>query len=222
VLVPDYFGRSAASTEFAGNAILLSCDADGDSNADFITGSSALLRMTSGMGQAFPGWPLLTGPVSGASLADIDGDSDLELVVGDSTGTVSAWDLPYGADAARWSGPRGNPAMTGWAGVGALVAWPDDRLVMREDFYCWPNPVNDGEAHFAFRAAPGTRVKLTVMDAAGNRRAAWEGMAGGGSGDEWLWDVSVPTGIYFCRLEATSGGQSEDLIHRFSVVRETE
>ena len=223
VLVPDCFGRSAAGMDFAGNISLLWCDADGDATADFMTGSSTLLRMTSGMGRAFPGWPLLTEPVSGTSLADIDGDSDLELVVGDSSGTVSIWDLPYEVGAARWSSLRGNPAMTGWAGVGTPVTWPDDRLVMKDDFYCWPNPVTGGEAHFAFRAAAGTRIELTVMDAAGNRRAAWSGTAGGGSGDEWLWDVSVvPTGVYFCRLEATSAGKGEDLIHRFSVVRETE
>jgi hypothetical protein len=218
-LVQDYFGRSAASSQLAGNAVLLSCDADADMNADFITGSSGLLRMTSGMGYRFPGWPLSTEPVSGASLADIDGDSDLELVVGDSSGTVSAWDLPYGVETARWSGPRGNAEMTGWAGVGSPVVWPDARIAREEDFYCWPSPVTEGEAHFAFCAIEGAEVRLTVFDAAGNRRAAWVGTARGGSGDEWLWDVSVPTGIYFCRLEATFESQSEALMHRFSVVR---
>lgn len=222
VLVPDCFGRSAASMQLAGNAVFLSCDADDDTNADFVTGSSNLLRMTSGMGRGFPGWPLSTEPVSGASLADIDGDSDLELVVGDSSGTVSVWDLPYGVDGAKWSGPRGNPAMTGWVGSGFPVAWPDTRIVGKEDFYCWPSPVTGSEAHFVFRAVDGAQVKLTVMDAAGNRRAKWLGSAGGGSGDEWLWDVSVPTGIYFCRLEATFGGQTEALMHRFSVVRQVE
>jgi hypothetical protein len=174
------------------------------------------------MGHPFPGWPLAVDAVSGASLADIDGDADLELVVCDSSGTVNAWDLPYSADAARWASFRGDPAMTGWAGSG-LIAMPSDyRVVSRDDFYCWPSPVTEGEAHFAFRAVEGAQVSLTVMDAAGNRRAAWDGVANGGSGDEWLWNVTVPTGIYFCRLEASAAGQTETLLHRFSVVRGTE
>lgn len=196
---------------------LMAFDATGDGLGDFLCvgGHEADLRQASG--HSLSGWPLSVQSATGASALDLDGDGDLEIVVADSLGSLHAWDLPYEA-LNGWFLPRGDAAMTGWAGAGTTPSRNVD-LIEADEFYCWPSPVAGGHATISFRARPGAVVSLTILDAAGRSRSAWQGTASGQRQD-WRWEARLPMGVYLCRLEARDGGASTALIHRFAIVGE--
>jgi hypothetical protein len=195
---------------------LLGLDADDDGTPEFlhISGREADLRESTG--HSLAGWPLAVPALTGGTLVDLDGDGDIEAVLADSTGSLHAWDLPY-LEGPGWFLPRGDAAMTGWAGAGASPS-SSVTLVDAGDFYVWPSPVR-GSGHVSFRARPGALIALTILDGGGRRRGEWTGTASGQRQD-WPFDTWLPVGVYFCRLEARADGSIASLLHRFAVIGE--
>ncbi len=194
---------------------LLAWDATGNGRPEFLRVSPSRADLRAPGGRPLPGWPLSVPPLTGATVADLDGDGDLEAVFSDSTGSLHAWDLPY-ETTQGWFFPRADEAMTGWAGFG--TAGSIAAVVEAADFYVWPSPVR-GRGFVSFRASPGASVSLTVFDPAGRRRALWEGTATGQRQD-WSLDAVLPMGVYVCKLDVRHGGTHRSLFHRFAVTKE--
>ena len=87
--------------------------------------------------------------------------------------------------------------------------------------YCYPNPVGAGAAaHVRFALRETALVELNIFDALG---AHVEGhrmgeMAGGEN--EIAWSVEgYPSGLYICKLAATSDGRQDEVLVRMAVSR---
>jgi hypothetical protein len=73
-------------------------------------------------GKVLPGFPLVTGADTYAVplLEDLDGDRDLELLLGAADGVLRVWDLPYRK-------PKGNPTWPGLLGGSGMPGTPPKR-----------------------------------------------------------------------------------------------
>ena len=80
-------------------------------------------------------------------------------------------------------------------------------LPERPTFSITPNPVAGGEVHVRVQGLRGSRVRVTVHDAAGRTRREQAFVHRSASGDIPLDVRGLPNGVYLVRLEA--GGRTE-------------
>ncbi len=115
--------------------ILADIDGDGKVEAIVPSNHAALFcwEFTPTTGDSFlvrqePGWPLLYNDTpTTPSIADMDGDGYLEMVVGDEDGYVYLYDLPAVSTAARpWPTAGHDNARTGWYTSGNPLMGPGE------------------------------------------------------------------------------------------------
>lgn len=118
-------------------------DVTGDGQVDIVFGtyspdgsddSLARLQGFNASGQPLPGFPLTLDHESGASkkglraaptLADLDGDCDIEIVAGSQAGVLYVWDLPapYQPSQMPWPTARHDFQRTGYVGTPVIPTY---------------------------------------------------------------------------------------------------
>jgi hypothetical protein len=147
-------------------------------------------------------------------LAAASGDGSVSAwVTGHYTGTPDARLYPwpqYGRDSRH-----GGLDLTPLAPAPAVSAYfPPDRV------YNWPNPVYSGKTFFRYFVSQNSSVNIKIFDMAGDLVTTLTGQGTGGVDNEISWDVShIQSGIYFARVEASSGGSSGVKIVKVAVVK---
>jgi hypothetical protein len=207
-------------------------DVDGDGKVDIIAPSqNGLVYAVTGKGSSVPGFPLLAGSGSnavaanGTSIALLTAGGKIILAAASNDGSISAWVTghysgspdpklypwpQYGRDS-RHSGMDLTPLRV----VASTSAFfPPDRT------YNWPNPVYSGQTFFRYFVKDNATVNIKIFDMAGDLVTTLTGQGTGGIDNEIPWDVShVQSGIYFARIEASSGGTSGVKIVKVAVVK---
>ncbi len=207
-------------------------DVDGDGNVEIVVPSyTGLVYAVTGKGSPVPGFPLLAGSTSptvtfgGSAAAIMTSGGRIVLAVASGDGSISAWvtghytgsPIPklypwpqFGRDS-RHSGLD----LTPLAVVPTASAFfPPDRA------YNWPNPVYSGKTFFRYFVSQNSSVNIKIFDMAGDLVTTLSGQGNGGLDNEISWDVShVQSGIYFARIEATSGSSSGVKIVKVAVVK---
>jgi M6 family metalloprotease-like protein len=86
------------------------------------------------------------------------------------------------------------------------------------DFYNYPNPAAE-QTTIRFRLRSEGNVKIQIYDLSG--RLIYENRdVGGESHNDHVWNLDgYPSGVYICRLEASSGGSSEVQTHKIAVIK---
>jgi hypothetical protein len=86
------------------------------------------------------------------------------------------------------------------------------------DFYNYPNPASN-HTNIRYRLTKDGNVKLQIFDLSG--RLIYEDQATGENiSRDYEWNLDgYPSGVYICRLEASSGGSSEVQTHKIAVVK---
>jgi len=86
------------------------------------------------------------------------------------------------------------------------------------DFYNYPNPASD-YTNIRYRLTKDGNVKIQIFDLSG--RLIYEDQATGENiSRDYEWNLDgYPSGVYICRLEASSGGSSEVRTHKIAVVK---
>ncbi len=211
---------------------IIAGDVDGDGKVEVVAVSTGGLAYAyNSQGKLAPGFPLdVSGPqlsnfsgVESAALMTVGGK--IILVVASGDGSVSAWITghytgapdprlypwpQYGRDARH-----GGVDLTPLAGsLAASAYFPPDRV------YNWPNPVYSGKTNFRYFVSQNSSVSIKIFDMAGDLVATLSGQGTGGIDNEIPWDVShVQSGIYFARIEASSGASSGVKIVKVAVVK---
>ena len=207
-------------------------DVDGDGKVEIVALSGEGLAFAcTGQGRAVAGFPLSVGPGHPAgfgvseSSALITAGGRIILAVASGDGSISAWVTghysgspdpklypwpQFGRDS-RHSGLDLAP-LTSISTVSSF--FPPDRT------YNWPNPVYSGQTFFRYFVKDNATVNIKIFDMAGDLVTTLTGQGTGGIDNEIPWDVShVQSGIYFARIEASSGGTSGVKIVKVAVVK---
>jgi len=211
---------------------LIAGDVDGDGRVEVVAvtggGIAYAYNSQAKLAQGFPlalngGSTNMPGPGESAALMTVGGRIILAVAGGD--GSVSAWITghysgtpdprlypwpQYGRDSRH-----GGIDLTPLQGVStASTFFPADRA------YNWPNPVYNGRTFFRFFVSQTSSVNIKIFDMAGDLVTTLNGQGTGGIDNEIPWDVShVQSGIYFARIEASSGASSAVKIVKVAVVK---
>ncbi len=88
-------------------------------------------------------------------------------------------------------------------------------------FFCYPNPVTEGRTTLRyFLGQSANSVELTIYDLTGNEIESLTGTTDQGVENELVWDCqNVTPGVYRCRIEINSNGNSEVAFTDIAVIR---
>lgn len=173
------------------------------------------------------GWPQTLGyEVTGALwVGDLEGDGDLEVVVGDTRGWITLLDVPRTIPDSRkgdWCTPGGNAMRTRFVDDSRIPipeAAGDDLVSGPAKIY--PNPVRSGQATLDIPLTQPAHIKLEALDAEGRKVESWEWTAAGAPDGERLpFDVTnLAPGFYLCRIQVEGASGSYSTLKKLAVVR---
>ncbi len=220
---PVTLSLPGGSTDLIASSPVLG-DADGDGHPDIIVGTQdGRIVAYNKDGSMANGFPLTVGgPVtSSAILVNLDEDTDVELLVACDDGFIYAWDLPgsdtsvlwpmygYGAGHANYFPTENLPAIPAIAGD----------LLPQKTAFNYPNPA-EGETVIRYFLKEDARVGIRVYDLSGMLVDEFSGPGVGRTHNEKRWDCSrFASGVYLCRVEAKSGGESQVVFFKMAVVK---
>jgi M6 family metalloprotease-like protein len=185
------------------------------------TGSGRLLALDKNK-NVLPGWPLGTGAgqQGSAALLDVDGDGQLELLIGDADSTLYAFE-PGSAPVAGavWPVWGGNPGRD-FAFVSAPTtgSLPGTSLIVDGTLKCYPNPAKRKPMTVAFQLTEPAQATLTIYDPSGRQvdRISQSVLR---SDNALIWDPSgVAPGMYMARLDVEASGKKETHVVQLGVL----
>lgn len=200
-------------------------DADADGRPDILIGTDAgeLFAIDAG-GRTVGGYPRFAGSGDCLSYAVSEGTSATNytgrlFAISDDNRLygMTIKSRPLTAEESWYQSGRGalhqnfrgtsvlDPS--GFSGNGLIV-----------DFYNYPNPATN-YTNIRFRLAEEGTVTIQVYDLSG--RLVYEDQAAGAEvASEYKWNLDgYPSGVYICRLEASSSSSSEVQTHKIAVVK---
>jgi M6 family metalloprotease-like protein len=154
------------------------------------------------------GSPIIYPKDNGGGLGFLGGD-----------GWFYSYDVQYNPELADWAMNGGGPDGSSNFPISRLgnVVTPENEL---DQFYCYPNPTDDGRTMIRFLLERNAQVSLKFYDMSGDLVAQSSVSGIGGVPNEFLWDGSrLPSGVYRCILEANFGNYSRDAFTDIAVVR---
>jgi len=208
--------------------LIADLDADGDLDVIAATQTGAIYAV-SNEGTTLPGFPILaSGPITVSPLLeDIDNDGSLELVAFTSTGDAHLWHLESIDPAlvgttviwGQASGNAGNTNRLTQTSGGSPAAFSE--LLPPDRAYCYPNPIRGNEAHIRYFLTEAADVSLIIVSAVGQIvDRVTNGQSDPGTDNEIRWDTTdYGSGIYVCRLQATSGNRTETRFIKAAIIR---
>ncbi len=203
----SFVGQPLVSTSGEGFPIVVAASGNGNLYGyDVRTGSRIITGFPLAAGAAIRSTPLM------------DGDT---LYAVSSSGDVRAWkftDLSEGP----WSQQGGSSADLNYVALSGHSDPPDmSELLIESETYNWPNPVREGATRFRVLVTEDGTVDIDIVDIAGGHVDRIEPVAvRTGVPHEFVWSVSLESGLYFARVVArsASGRQGSKLI-KVAVIR---
>lgn len=116
------------------------------------------------------------------------------------------------------------------ANSGVMVRQPNgsgttdsgSRLLVGEQTYNWPNPIETGSTRIRFEVREASSVVIDIVDLSGVRIDRLEvASASPGVPTEVIWQTEAGSGIYMARVKATalSGGSTDTRLVRMAIIR---
>lgn len=217
----DYFPfRDLKGSSFTGQP--LTVDFAGDSKKEIVsvTNDGRIFAINPATGEAVDGFPIAAGGEFPVTPAFYDDGRDLGLVSISINGAYRMWKINTVNANLEWTGAFAGadnrstilmqtytPSATGFL--------PEDRA------YNYPNPVYGSETAIRYYVSENADISIKIFDLAGDYVAELNDKAYGERDNETMWDVSgIQSGVYFARIEATSGnGKQENIIIKIAVVK---
>ncbi len=202
-------------------------DVDGDGLPDLVVGDNmGCVYAFHANGDVIPGWPIVTGGeiFSSPTLADLDLDGDVEVVIAGTDEKIYVWDVDgdyADGEGVEWSTFRHDAQRTGnyghgtYTGVDGEAGTVGSSLVLEQNH---PNPFNPVTTIAYTVPSDATDFELTVYNVAGQlvttldsgavepgrRVAVWNGRDAGGE--------PAASGVYFIRLAADGRAVSRKVV----------
>jgi M6 family metalloprotease-like protein len=201
-------------------------DADGDGYPDIIIGTrDGRIVAYNKDGKMAGGFPLpVGGPVTSSPiLLNLDKDDDVELLVACDDGFIYAWDLPGEDDAENlpWPMYGFGPGHTNYFPIEELPDIPSlaGNLLPQKTAFNYPNPAED-ETVIRYFLKDDAEVGIRVYDLSGMLVDEFPGPGVGRTHNEKVWNCSqYASGVYLCRVEAKSSGESQVVFFKMALVK---
>jgi M6 family metalloprotease-like protein len=201
-------------------------DADGDGYPDIIVGTKdGRMVAYNKYGKMAEGFPLpVGGPVSSSPiLLNLDKDGDVELLAACDDGFIYAWDLPGGDDQENlpWPMYGFGPGHTNHFPIEKLPDIPPlaGNLLPEKSAFNYPNPAED-ETVIRYFLKDDAEVGIRIYDLSGMLVEAFPGPGVGRTHNERVWNCSkYASGVYLCRVEAKSAGESQVVFFKMALVK---
>jgi M6 family metalloprotease-like protein len=194
-------------------------DVNGDSTYDIIIGcpDGKLLGYTN-RGKLLPGFPLSVGGNvwSTPLLADLNEDGEVEILLGTDDGKLYGWTIGKCGHLA-WPSIHRLASNNGVCDGSVIVSPGSVNAFMVHDLYVYPNPIT-GSGKIRYFSGDVDDVEIKIIDLAGSVVKELKGKIGKTN----YQDVElpyVPSGVYLCRVEVTSGDKTLVRFKKFAVVR---
>ncbi|MEE9187143.1 MAG: T9SS type A sorting domain-containing protein, partial [Bacteroidota bacterium] len=143
------------------------------------------------------------------------------IVTVTDNGYLSGWQLREiaGTVALPWASYRGNPRHTSFENSPLAGRPVTTSFFPEQRAYNWPNPVYEEKTNIRYFVSRDAVVRIRVFDLAGDLVDEFSGPGVGGVDNEVEWDVSdIQSGVYFARIEASSGAESGTAVIKIAIV----
>jgi len=186
-------------------------DLNGDAIPDVAVSTNAgQIYAFNQKGEILQGFPFSTGAEMAGSMAagDIDEDQKIELFASNGK-DLFAWEFPVSdnEDQTWWTQATLDPTNNQLV-KRLLLKKPSTvaDLLPADQAYVYPNPNAENFTTIRYFLREDARVDINIFDLAGDLVARFEGPGQGAVDNEIRWQLDdVSSGIYICRINATSG-----------------
>lgn len=188
----------------------------------FGVGGNAM-NIFNAQGTSLDGFPIKTASNPEAVLFEV-GKTGKTLglaLIGDD-GFLYAYDLkiPVNNRTLVWRSKYHDERNTNFLAEDVAGGIPFSQFFPEERCYNWPNPVYNASTKIRYYVSKDANISVKVYDLAGEKVDELHAKAVGGTDNEIDWNVSdIQSGIYLCRVEATSGGESGMKIIKIAVIK---
>ena len=198
-------GQPLLSVQEGGDWVLLAAGTDGYLHA--LDRSGPLNGFPLSVGRGIAGTPLRL---------------ENTVFVQSEQGGILAWSIPdlgNGIWSQEGSGPGRDNRVT--LQISSTLSRMGDGLMVKEDTYNWPNPIQDGRTFIRVLPREEVRLEVTIIDGAGSLIDRFElDRVSAGVARDIAWQTDAASGIYYARVRAISStGNEETTIIKMAIVR---
>lgn len=207
-----------------GTPIIFDLSNDGNNDIVVVTSQGQVFAYDMD-GKIVDGFPTsLGGRVSLTSVAeDFDNDNSIELISMNDNGEMFSWQL----NASRtetvlwWNQYNADPTNNTFIQK-QLTKIPVETtaLMPTESVYNYPNPNTQNYTTIRYFLKEDANVDIKIFDLAGDLVTSLQGPGQGNVHNEQRWELSdVSSGVYLCRVEASSADEKSVKIIKIMVVK---
>jgi hypothetical protein len=209
--------------QLTGTALIF--DADGDEINDVVlVSSSGQLFVYDTDGKLLNGFPTsLGGEVNTSALAeDLDDDNKIELYAVNKSGQIFAWQLDTPSDQTIlwWQQTSFDATHNRYIQKSLEPVISDvTSLMPSQSVFNYPNPNTQNFTTIRYFLKETASVEIKIFDLAGDLVTSFSGPGQGNIHNEKRWDLTgVSSGVYLCRVEATSASETSVEIIKIMVI----
>jgi len=207
-----------------GTPLSFDLDSDGKNDIVIVTSQGQVLAYN-WEGNMLEGFPTsLGGNVTLTSVAeDFDNDDFIELISMTDSGELFSWQLNATAAETKlwWNQCNLDPTLNTYVMEKLTEIQADTESLMPDkSVYNYPNPNTQNFTTIRYFLKENATVDIKIFDLAGDMVTSFEGPGEGNVHNEQRWELSdVSSGVYLCRVEASSGNDKSVRIIKIMVVK---
>jgi M6 family metalloprotease-like protein len=213
-----------AGEVLSGTPLVFDINSDGSNDIVVVTSQGQVVAFDQ-KGEVIEGFPTsLGGSVSTTSVAeDFDNDDQIELISMNDNGELFSWQFNASRIETSLWWNQFNPDPTNNMLISEKLTQIPSKsasLMPEESVYNYPNPNTQNYTTIRYFLKEDANIDIKIFDLAGDLVTSLDGPGQGNVHNEQRWDLSdISSGVYLCRVEASSANENNVKIIKIMVVK---